>query len=237
MKKDIAFKAGLGALAACVAVIIAGSAACILSPAQPQVSVEGQIQRHLGHGYSFSSEDEAVFDEALRFTKNEAQAESIAVSVSNASKETGVSPLLLASVIEYESGFNTTAATGDAVGLMQMSAKDASSLGLDASNQNDNVLAGAKVLAKYGGKKDTHKDLYAALIGFHEGESVYEALLKGGTPSKEADAYAENVLSSFADMQETASRFESERQANASSSGEDVGKTGMHQQKDSVTHG
>ena len=233
MKKDIAFKVGLGALAACVAVIIAGSAACIVhDSAQPQASVEGQIQRHLGHGYSFSSEDEAVFDEAFRFTKDEAQAESIAVSVSNASKETGVSPLLLASVIEYESGFNTTATTGDSIGLMQMSAKDASALGLDASNQNDNVLAGAKVLAKYGGNKNTHKDLYGALIGFHEGESVYEALLKGGAPSKDANAYAENVLRTFAEMKETASLFESERRSNESSSGENVGKAGMHQQKE-----
>lgn len=111
--------------------------------------------------------------------------------IQQAAQKTGVDPSLIEAVMSAESGGNVGAPSSKgAIGLMQLMPDTAQELGVDPTKPEQNVLGGAKYLAKllkkYGGDEEK------ALAAYNAGPGVVDKA--GGVPNfKETKKYVAKV--------------------------------------------
>lgn len=116
--------------------------------------------------------------------------------ITSVARQVGISPALVAAVVDAESGFNPQAvSTAGAKGLMQL--MDATARGLGVANAFDpqqNLLGGARflqsLLGRYGG------DLTMALAAYNAGPVAVDRY--GGVPPyAETQRYVPKVLAAY----------------------------------------
>jgi soluble lytic murein transglycosylase-like protein len=125
----------------------------------------------------------------------ELQPFSIDEVISQAARENKLDAVLIRSIIAAESGFQSDAASDKgAVGYMQVMPATAQELGYDATDKEENILAGSKYLGvlieRYKGCRD---GLQRAIAAYNAGPGLVDRY-KGVPPFRETRSYVKRVM-------------------------------------------
>jgi len=131
--------------------------------------------------------------------------------IARASRETGLPPSLLLSVVTAESGGRTDAVSSrGAQGLMQLMPETAAEVGVDDPfDPEQNLLGGARYLAKLRERFDG--DLALALAGYNAGPGNVERAGRAVPPFRETRHYVDKVVELYRRLEPDASRVQEAR--------------------------